>query len=104
MLASAMPAEREDFPVARVAALARLELSPAEAARYQAQLARILELVGQVAAAGFEKAGGAASDDAAAAGERADAVLPSLEADVALANAPDARRPAGLVRVPKVIG
>ena len=99
-----MPAEREDFPVARVAALARLELSPAEAARYQSQLARILELVGQVAAAGFEAAGGAVSNDAAAAGERADAVLPSLAADVALANAPDARRPAGLVRVPKVIG
>jgi aspartyl-tRNA(Asn)/glutamyl-tRNA(Gln) amidotransferase subunit C len=99
-----MPAEREDFPVARVAALARLELSPAEAARYQSQLARILELVGQVAAAGFEAAGGTASDDPAAAGERADAVLPSLPADVALANAPDARRPAGLVRVPKVIG
>jgi aspartyl-tRNA(Asn)/glutamyl-tRNA(Gln) amidotransferase subunit C len=99
-----MPAEREDFPVARVAALARLELSPADAARYQSQLARILELVGQVAAAAFEASGGAASDDAAAAGERADAVLPSLAADVALANAPDARRPAGLVRVPKVIG
>ena len=99
-----MPAEREDFPVARVAALARLELSPAEAARYQSQLARILELFGQVAAAGFEAAGGAVSEDAAAASERADAVLPSLEGDVALANAPDARRPAGLVRVPKVIG
>ena len=99
-----MSAEREDFPVARVAALARLELSPADAARYQSQLARILELVGQVAAAGFDAAGGAASDDAAAARERADAVLPSLAADVALANAPDARWPAGLVRVPKVIG
>ena len=99
-----MPAEREDFPVARVAALARLELSPAEAARCQSELGRILELVGQVAAAGFEAAGGPASDDAPADRERPDAVQPSLPAEVALANAPDARRSAGLVRVPKVIG
>lgn len=99
-----MPAEREDFPVARVAALARLELSPDEAARYQAQLGRILELVGQVSAAGLGAAATEASGDAAGSGERPDTILPSLPADVALANAPDARRPAGLVRVPRVIG
>jgi len=99
-----MPAEREDFPVARVAALARLELSPAEADRYRAQLTRILELVGQVADAGFEATGRDDADVAAFAAERPDAVLPSLPPEAALANAPDASRPAGLVRVPKVIG
>ena len=98
-----MPAEREDFPVARVAALARLELSPTEAERYRSQLTRVLELVGQVAGARFEATGSDVAHDAAA-GERPDAVLPSLPADAALANAPDASRPAGLVRVPKVIG
>ncbi len=43
-----MPAEREDFPIARVAALARLRLSPADEARYQAHLAQILAFVCQV--------------------------------------------------------
>jgi aspartyl/glutamyl-tRNA(Asn/Gln) amidotransferase C subunit len=103
MLASAMPAEREDFPVARVAALARLELSPTEAARYRSELTRVLELVGQVAGARFETIGRDVAHDAAAC-ERPDAVLPSLPADAALANAPDASGHAGLVRVPKVIG
>jgi aspartyl-tRNA(Asn)/glutamyl-tRNA(Gln) amidotransferase subunit C len=99
-----MPAEREDFPIARVAALARLRLSPADETLYQAQFAHILALVGQVTAAAFEAPANtrpAARDPVV---ERPDAVRPSLPADAALANAPDAARASRLFRVPKVIG
>ena len=99
-----MPAEREDFPVARVASLARLDLAPAEANLYREQLARIVEFVAQVAADGTGTPEDRASSDATPAGERPDAMEASLAADAALANAPDAARPSGLVRVPKVLG
>jgi aspartyl-tRNA(Asn)/glutamyl-tRNA(Gln) amidotransferase subunit C len=103
MLASAMPAEREDFPIARVAALARLRLSPSEEALYQAQIAQILKFVGQVAAAvdAPEDSRGA---DRAPVIERSDEVKPSLPAEAALANAPDTAGATRLIRVPKVIG
>jgi len=104
MLASAMPAEREDFPIARVATLARLRLSPAEQALYQAQLAQILAFVGQVTAASFDGPACARAAEPDSVIERPDAVRPSLTADAALANAPDASGAMGLVRVPKVIG
>ena len=99
-----MPAEREDFPVARVASLARLELSPAESDHYRAQLARIVEFVAQVAADGTGTPEDGVSADAAPGGERPDAARASLAADAALANAPDAARSPGLVRVPRVLG
>jgi aspartyl-tRNA(Asn)/glutamyl-tRNA(Gln) amidotransferase subunit C len=103
MLASAMPAEREDFPIARVAALARLQLSASEEALYQAQLGQILAFVDRVAAAFDAPApDGAADRDPVL--ERPDAVGPSLPAEAALANAPDATGPPRLVRVPKVLG
>jgi aspartyl-tRNA(Asn)/glutamyl-tRNA(Gln) amidotransferase subunit C len=98
-----MPAEREDFPVARVAALARLRLSPDETALFRAQLAQILSLVGQVTAARFGPPPAAVAGQVSAP-ERPDAVLPSLAQDAALANAPDAPACARLVRVPKVLG
>ena len=98
-----MPAEREDFPIARVAALARLRLSPSEEALYQAQIAQILKFVGQVAAAvdAPEDSRGA---DRAPVIERCDQVKPSLPAEAALANAPDTDGATRLIRVPKVIG
>ena len=98
-----MAAEREDFPVARVAALARLELSPAEADHYRAQLARIVEFVGQVAAVGAATAEESLPGGTDPAGERLDSTRASLPADAALANAPDVVRPSGLVRVPRVL-
>jgi aspartyl-tRNA(Asn)/glutamyl-tRNA(Gln) amidotransferase subunit C len=98
-----MPAEREDFPVARVAALARLRLSPAEATLYQAQLAHILAFVGQVAAATFDDPSPGPAPGQPPALERPDAVGPSLRADAALANAPDVSAAPRLVRVPKII-
>jgi len=100
-----MPAEREDFPIARIAALARLRLSPADAALYQSQLAQILAFVDQVAAAAIDApAAEDAPDRNAVRTERPDTVRPSLPADAALANAPDTIAAPGLVRVPKVIG
>jgi len=100
-----MPAEREDFPIARIAALARLRLSPADAALYQSQLAQILAFVDQVAAAAFDApAAEDAPDRNAVRAERPDTVRPSLPAGAALANAPDTIAGPALVRVPKVIG
>jgi aspartyl-tRNA(Asn)/glutamyl-tRNA(Gln) amidotransferase subunit C len=100
-----MPAEREDFPVARVAALARLRLSPTEAALYQAQLAHILAFVDKVTAATFDDERRPESPaEPRQPPERPDAVGPSLPAEAALANAPDARDAPCLFRVPKVLG
>jgi len=99
-----MPAEREDFPVARVAALARLRLSPAEAALYQAQLAQILAFVSQVTAADFAGPSPGQGPDLPPATQREDVATPSLSVDAALANAPDASGAPRFVRVPKVIG
>jgi aspartyl-tRNA(Asn)/glutamyl-tRNA(Gln) amidotransferase subunit C len=99
-----MPAEREDFPIARVAALARLRLSPAEAALYRAQLAHILAFVGQVTVAAVGGPSPVSDANRPPVRERADEVIPSLPADAALANTPDACGPSQLVRVPKVIG
>lgn len=99
-----MSAEREDFPVARVAALARLRLSPAEEILYQAQLAQILAFVGQVSEAAFEAPRPEGAMEREPVVERPDEVSPSLPAEAALANAPDAPGAHRLVRVPKVIG
>ena len=49
-----MPAGREDFPVARVAALARLKVSPAESALFQDQLTQVLAFVGRAADAALD--------------------------------------------------
>ena len=99
-----MPAEREDFPIARVAALARLRLSPAEETLYQAQLAQILAFVAQVTAATFDAPASGRAAEPMPDIERPDVSRPSLPVDAALANAPDAPGGARLVRVPKVIG
>ena len=98
-----MPAEREDFPIARVAALARLQLSPSEESLFRAQLAEILAFVDRVAGV-FEAPAPEGTADSEPVFERPDAVAPSLPADAALANAPDATATPRLVRVPKVIG
>ena len=75
-----MPAEREDFPIARVAALARLQLSPAEVALYQAQLAQILAFVDRVAAPAFDGPAAGGGDNRSPVLERPDEAAPSLDA------------------------
>jgi aspartyl-tRNA(Asn)/glutamyl-tRNA(Gln) amidotransferase subunit C len=97
-----MPGHRDDFDVARVAALARLRLTPEETALYRTQLASILALAREVIAADTPHLE-AVPLAALAPVERVDRAAPSLAADVALANAPRLADNLPLVRVPTVI-
>lgn len=84
----------------RMASLARIELTGAEAAELAPQLARILEAFEVLA-----RQGGAAPSSASAAAEgrlRPDALAPCLERDRLLANAPEAH--AGFFAVPRTLG
>ena len=99
-----MPGDREDFDIARVAALARLHLSPSEESLFGKQLREILAFVAElrdVEAADVETEARAVQVPASG---RPDEVAPSLAVDAALGNAPDATLSPRLVRVPKVIG
>jgi aspartyl-tRNA(Asn)/glutamyl-tRNA(Gln) amidotransferase subunit C len=92
--------------VRRLAALARLELSPEEVTAFTRQLAEILAFAQQVQAVD-----GAAPEPDAIAGVvlpprppmRDDTLLPSLPRETVLAAAPDADRDAGLFKVPRVL-
>ena len=89
--------------VDRIAALARLELTDEERARFATQLSAILAYADQVQQAETS----ALEADAAAPGDsrmRADTLLPSLDRDAVLAQAPAADRTAGLFKVPRVLG
>ena len=89
--------------VDRIAALARLELTDDERARFATQLSAILAYADQVQQAETS----ASAADAAAPGDsrmRADTLLPSLDRDVVLEQAPAADHGAGLFKVPRVLG
>ncbi|HOG28806.1 MAG TPA: Asp-tRNA(Asn)/Glu-tRNA(Gln) amidotransferase subunit GatC [Vicinamibacterales bacterium] len=103
MLASAMAGARDDFDIARVAALAGLELAPADAARLHAQLASIVGYVGQLQDADTSGGAPGQADQPAADALRPDDVRASLPADAVLMNAPDATADPPLVRVPRVM-
>jgi len=98
-----MAATRPDIDVSRVAALARLELTPEETALFTRQLSEILayaEAVQQIDTTGVPPTAHAG------AGEpiwRDDVVVPSLDRDVVLKEAPEASLSAGLFKVPKVL-
>jgi len=103
MLAFGMPAFTPD-DVARIAALANLELDAAEIGLYTKQLGDILsyaDALQEVDTAGVAPAAHAAG---CAPTDRPDEILPSLNRRDALANAPDAAPEAGLFKVPRVIG
>jgi len=105
MLAFAMPAFSRD-EVARIAALANLDLEPAEIDLFARQLGDILAYANelqQLDTTGVTPTTGVAPGDDNA-GDRADEVRPSLDRAAALANAPDPAMGAGLFRVPRVIG
>lgn len=96
---------RED--AARIAALAKLEMSDAELERAARELCAILEHFAALDAIDLSGVDAAASDPSAAAPApalRADEPAPSLSPSDAFANAPDADRAAGLFRVPRVLG
>ena len=103
MLAFAMPAFSGD-EVARIAALANLDLDPAEGELFARQLGEILAYANdlqQLDTTGVLPTTSVAAGDA---GDRADESRPSLDRATALANAPDPAAGAGLFKVPRVIG
>ena len=89
--------------IRRVARLARLALSDAEARLFAAQLADVLA---HVAAIQSVDTVDLAADDLAAPAQalRADRLEPSLSRDDVFAGAPAADRDAGLFKVPRVLG
>jgi aspartyl-tRNA(Asn)/glutamyl-tRNA(Gln) amidotransferase subunit C len=98
-----MPLSTED--VDKIAELARLQLTPDEAASFTRQLGAILEYMtklneldtSSVEPMSHSSASGDMSDTM-----RDDAARPCLGQDVATANAPDPQ--SGFFRVPRVIG
>lgn len=99
-----MPDGFTKVDVARVAVLARLALTADEEELYRRQLAEILDYARQVAA--VDTAGVVPTTHVLARhpAERDDVARPSLSQEDALANAPEAARPAGLFKAPRVIG
>ena len=88
--------------VARIAELARLELTPDELDLFTRQLGDILGYVEQIR--GLDTSGvEATSHVSQQAVEREDASVESLPRAEALANAPDAAPEAGLFKVPRVL-
>jgi aspartyl-tRNA(Asn)/glutamyl-tRNA(Gln) amidotransferase subunit C len=104
MLAFGMPAAFTREDVAKIAALANLELDSSEIELFARQLGDILnyaEQVQQVDTTGVPPTASVLTRHAA---DRPDAVRPSLDRDEALRNAPDAALDAGFFKVPRVIG
>ena len=104
MLAFAMPSSLTRGNVAKIAALANLELDAAELDLCARQLGDILayaDQVQQIDTSGVPPTAAVVTRHAA---DREDEVRPSLERDDALASAPDPALDAGFFKVPRVIG
>ena len=99
-----MPTAFTPADVAKIAALANLELDAAELDIFAHQLGEILAYADQVQQIDTAGVPPTASVVMLHAADRADETRPSLDRDAALANAPDAALDAGLFRVPRVIG
>ena len=90
--------------MARIAALARLELTPDEMTLFAPQLTAILayaDQVQQVDTSGVQLNPAANPGDTAA---RDDVPVPCLDRDVVFGQAPAADRVGGLFKVPRVLG
>jgi aspartyl-tRNA(Asn)/glutamyl-tRNA(Gln) amidotransferase subunit C len=99
-----MPSSLTVDEVARVAALANLELEPGEREAFARQLADILayaEQVQRIDTAGVPPTASVVTRHSV---DRPDEPRASLPRDEALANAPDPAADAGLFKVPRVIG
>jgi len=104
MLAFDMPARLTREEVERLAALANLDLDPAEADLFGDQLADILTYVDQlqqIDTTGIPPTARVGSPERQA--ERPDEIRPCLDREEALAAAPDPARDAGFFKVPRVI-
>ena len=98
-----MPPEFSREQVTAIAALANLELDPAEVELFARQLGEILayaQQVQQVDTTGVPPTAAVVTRPT----ERRDETRPCLDVRDALANAPDAAADAGLFRVPRVLG
>ena len=104
MLAFAMPAGFSRDQVAAIAALANLQLDPAEIDLFARQLGDILAYADEVQRIDTDGVPPTASVLTRRGSDRPDEVRPSLDREEALANAPDAALDAGLFRVPRIIG
>lgn len=96
-----MPSQLTTDEVARIAELARLDISPDEGARFARQLTAILDYAARV-----QEVNTAAADGDAAPTPgfwREDDAGPCLPREDALAAAPDAAPDLGLFRVPRVL-
>src|SRR5436190_20648538 len=91
--------------VARIAALANIDLSADETTMFARQLGDIVEYAATVQQADTAElpAGSSAATQADLPPPRQDSPAPSLERKDAMAIAPDARADAGPFRVPKVL-
>ncbi len=102
-----MPRRLTRTEVERIAALARLELTPDEADLFTRQLGDVLDYAERLQAVDTSAAPAGWRPGAADSPLRADEGRPSLPADEAVANAPDpGAGPGGarFFRVPRVIG
>jgi aspartyl-tRNA(Asn)/glutamyl-tRNA(Gln) amidotransferase subunit C len=100
-----MPTNLTRAEVARIAALARLELTPDETALFAEQLGAILSYFEDLRRADTTEVPPTAQVGGLAATPlREDAPRPSLDRDVLLREAPDGDPVAGLFTVPRVIG
>jgi aspartyl-tRNA(Asn)/glutamyl-tRNA(Gln) amidotransferase subunit C len=90
--------------VQALAALAHLALSDEEIALFARQLNDFLEHARTVQRVDTSGVAPTASVVTGESTDREDDVRPSLDRDLALANAPDAASDAGFFRVPRVIG
>jgi aspartyl-tRNA(Asn)/glutamyl-tRNA(Gln) amidotransferase subunit C len=104
MLAFAMPAGITREEVIAIAALAELDLEPGEVDRLGRELGDILAYAEQVQRVDTTGVPPTASAATGHAGDRADALGPSLTPSVALANAPESFLDGGLFKVPRVLG
>jgi len=89
---------------ARIAQLARLALTPDEIQLFARQLAAILEYAEQLRPVDTTGVEPTSHPLALTAALRDDEVRPSLPRELALQEAPDADRSAGLFKVPRVLG
>jgi aspartyl-tRNA(Asn)/glutamyl-tRNA(Gln) amidotransferase subunit C len=90
--------------IARLAALARLQITEDERRQFAAQLTDILRYVEQIQAVDTSAVEAETHPLAPPTAWRDDTPVASLPTDAGLANAPDADRSRGLFRVPKVLG
>jgi len=98
-----MPSQLTNEEVARIAELARLELTPGEAEMFAPQLTAILDYAARVQEVQTTDLTAPADGRETAPVWREDTVCPGLERDEVLDSAPDSAKSAGLFRVPKVL-